>query len=34
MGAEVRFAVDYAGLLGAMTSPFVTERVLDAQTCS
>ena len=34
VGAEVRFDVDYAALLGAMTSPFVTERVLDAQTCS
>ena len=34
VGTEVRFDVDYAALLGAMTSPFVTERVLEAQTCS
>jgi len=34
VGAEVRFGVDYTALLGAMTSPFVAEVVLDAQTCS
>ncbi len=34
VGAEVRFQVDYAALLGAMTSPFVSELVLEPQTCS
>lgn len=35
VGAEVHFQVDYAALLGAMTSPFVAELVLEpAQTCS
>lgn len=34
VGTEVRFQVDYAALLGAMTSPFVTELVLEPQTCS
>lgn len=34
VGREVRFGVDYTALLGAMTSPFVAERVLATQTCS
>jgi predicted amino acid racemase len=34
VGTEVRFQIDYAALLGAMTSPFVTEQLLERQTCS
>lgn len=34
VGAEVRFGVDYAALLGAMTSPFVAELACEPQTRS